>query len=349
MVREHLPAASVVAFNERLGSGHASKKTKHAANHLWAKTFLLEFFKRSPLVRQQMSEASQLEGNVSAGNLNVADVAIQRNQQFASDPNGRVQQAAALGGSRVGVDDANTASRRVANALSDRSNSPPRDLPPVAAPVADPMMAVVRRGQLPDASESHKRKADEALDLAFAREKVAKTRELIELFEKGAELLNRWGQLTVADTQYFGREVRNAIMLGSSPARNELLAAPTAPPSQPDGPIIATGTAVAAPAARPLPDNPFPWTAVMRAQHLNQAYRCADRDGESRLGRAVSDACLRATGMRPSQLNQGKLPQQAADGQARPTNFFTEAQAREWADPAIHAFFASCSSARPSH
>ena len=64
---------------------------------------------------------------------------------------------------------------------------------------------------------------------------------------------------------------------------------------------------------------------------------------------AVSDACLRATGMRPSQLNQGKLPQQAADGQARPTNFFTEAQAREWADPAIHAFFATYSSARPSH
>ena len=83
MVREHLPAASVVAFNERLGSGHASKKTKHAANHLWAKTFLLEFFKRSPLVRQQMSEASQLEGNVSAGNLNVADVAIQRNWSSA--------------------------------------------------------------------------------------------------------------------------------------------------------------------------------------------------------------------------------------------------------------------------
>lgn len=336
-MREHLPAASVVAFHERLGSGHASKKTKHAANHLWAKTFLLEFFKRSALVRQQMSEASQLEGNVSAGNLNVADVAIQRNQQFANDPNGRVQQAAALGGSRVGVDDANTASRRIANALSDRSNSPPRDLPPMAAPVADPMMAVVQRGQLPDASESHKRKADEALDLAFAREKVAKTRELIDLFEKGAELLNRWGQLTVADTQYFGREVRNTIMLGSAPTRTAL-PAPAAAPSQPEAPIIATGTAVAAP--RPLPDNPFPWSSVMRAQHLNPAYRCADADVERRLGRAVSDACLRATGMRPSRLNQGKLPQQAADGQARPTNFFTEAQARAWADEAIHAFFA---------
>ena len=33
----------------------------------------------------------------------------------------------------------------------------------------------------PATSESHKRKADEALDLAFAREKVSKTRELIEL------------------------------------------------------------------------------------------------------------------------------------------------------------------------
>jgi len=117
--------------------------------------------------------------------------------------------------------------------------------------------------------------------------------------------------------------------------RNEsqlLLTAPVAPE-----PV--TGTAVAASSSTAaVPDNPFWWTAVSRAQMLGYT-RKLKSEQESSLGVAVSNACKKQTGMRPAELNNGKKPQQSASGIARATNSFTEAQAREWADDAINAWF----------
>jgi len=144
-------------------------------------------------------------------------------------------------------------------------------------------------------------------------------RKRLELFRYAGDLMNNMGCLDPPMKEFLQRGVRNEA---------QLLLTQSAPE---------TGGALVE--ASPTQDNGFWWSAVSRAAQLSHKFRCKSSAEEAKLGRAVSDACMKATGKRPAELNGGKRPQEARGGVALPTNVFTETQARAWADDAIRNFF----------
>lgn len=99
-----LARAHVMTFRKYGTQGRINKMEFHAANHAFAKAFLLKHFPRSERVRQNNKEAHQLAGAADGGALALAAATVQRNAELRDNPE---QQAASLGGSGLTNDDAN--------------------------------------------------------------------------------------------------------------------------------------------------------------------------------------------------------------------------------------------------
>ena len=93
-----LAKANVMTFRKCGTQGRVNKMVLHAANHAFAKAFLIKHFRRSERVRQHMTETLQVAGCVEGGVLGVAAATVQRNVELRDSPE---QQAASLGGTGV--------------------------------------------------------------------------------------------------------------------------------------------------------------------------------------------------------------------------------------------------------
>ena len=99
-----LAKANVMTFRKCGTQGRVNKMVLHAANHAFAKAFLIKHFRRSERVRQHMTETLQVAGCVEGGVLGVAAATVQRNVELRDSPE---QQAASLGGTGVSAEQAN--------------------------------------------------------------------------------------------------------------------------------------------------------------------------------------------------------------------------------------------------
>ena len=78
-----LAKANVMTFRKCGTQGRVNKMVLHAANHAFAKAFLIKHFRRSERVRQHMTETLQVAGCVEGGVLGVAAATVQRSLDAA--------------------------------------------------------------------------------------------------------------------------------------------------------------------------------------------------------------------------------------------------------------------------
>ena len=312
----------------------------------WLKAFLTTFVKTSAAFKLQAELIREHSLNEAAPASHVAGLA-QRHAEQA----GTVAQVTALSGTGVSADEAPAISVRATNSILGKRSAEPGSPPRTDFGIA---LAGLR------SDDTDERQASMAfLENMKKKQHSEAMMQRMEVLKAGASLLDSFGCLDRPTSEWFRRVAKNDVQLmlappsaGQAPAaQGSITFSGTSSHSEP-----VTGTALAraalgssagpsagssfdAPRYEPA-GTPFWWSAVSRAMHLNPNWRCKDKAAEVQLGRRVSDACLESTGMRPSQLNDGKVPQQDASGVARPTNVFSDAQALAWADDAIRAFFA---------
>ena len=172
------------------------------------------------------------------------------------------------------------------------------------------------------ADEARKRR-DEALKRRDEQDVQGK-RNRVEMLGLASQLLADVDDPSAA--AWLQREKKNVAMIIAQPPRES-------PPSPKATLALTDKTDSSSPSHRKsptLPDNPFVWTVVSRADHLR---RRPLRKDECELGKHVSSAFLAKYDRRPT-----KVPQEDATGIARLTNKYTEQECREVVDKAIKTF-----------
>ena len=201
----------------------------------------------------------------------------------------------------------------------------------VAPPPPNERTAIILRGQQPGATAAEKRKAEEAVDQSMHEDRMKSLRF-------SAQFLSDLGGFTPGVQSFSARRAQPS--LARLWRRVPIVPRPLAHNGGGASSSSSQGAAAAPTTTttnNAIPNNPFQWTAVTRAVSLGYTVPAS---AEISLGQAVSKACKEHTGKLPRELNHGKLPQLAPNGQPYPTNCFSHEQGLAWADAAIHAFFA---------
>ena len=172
-----LAKAHVMIFCKLGTRDRAGKMVLHAANHAFAKAFLIKHFPHSERVRQHMNESLQVAGCVEGGVLGVAAAAVQRNAELSNNPE---QQTASLGGTGVTTEQANAPP-----VLSGYFAPPPATsaaVVPTHTPVApqangNALMLIDRLPEGPDRTSLIMRAFERELDQAGAAHKANEARK----------------------------------------------------------------------------------------------------------------------------------------------------------------------------